>query len=153
MLTRLLLIHKISLIMGQEFPSVLLADDDPDDRNFFYAAMQRVYPDVIVRTFDDGDHLLEYLRYCPEDGVPGCIVLDYNMPLLAAPQFLEATGPGTQYAQIPKIVWSTSQLKSEVDECLHLGALRFVIKPITDHQLDYLIRRIGRWLVYSAGTE
>jgi CheY-like chemotaxis protein len=130
---------------------MLLADDDPDDRTFFSAGMQRVYPQVKVRTFQDGDHLLEYLNHCPPAELPGCVVLDYKMPQLAAPQFLQATGPGTRYAQIPKIVWSTSQRKKDIDECLSLGARRFVIKPVTDRELDALLTSLEGLIVRSVG--
>lgn len=132
--------------MTHEFQYVLLADDDPDDRDFFCAAMKRVYPNVKIRAFEDGDHLLDYLNHCSKAMLPGCIVLDYKMPRLTAPQFLRATGAGTRYTQIPKIVWSTSHLQKDREECLSVGATSFHIKPNTDDQLDNLLRSLARWI-------
>jgi len=128
--------------MTQQSPSIIIVDDDPDDRDFFCAGMQRVYPHIKVYTFQNGDQLLRYLNDGAAPALPRCIVLDYKMPPLTAPQLLVATGSGTRYHQIPKIVWSTSHRKTEMAECLSLGALRFVIKPFTEDQLDELLRSL-----------
>lgn len=132
--------------MTYDIPSVLLADDDPDDRDFFCTAMKRVYPNVKIRTFEDGDHLLDYLKHCSVAMLPGCIVLDYKMPRLTAPQFLQAAGDGTRYAQIHKIVWTTSRLRKDMEACLNAGAASFHIKPNTDSQMDNLLRSLAPWI-------
>jgi CheY-like chemotaxis protein len=132
--------------MTNRYPLVLLADDDTDDRHFFCSAMQRLYPHVDLCTFGDGDQVLEYLGRCNPGMLPRCILLDYNMPPFTAPQILHATGPGTQYALIPKIVWSTSRRKQEMEECLSLGATRFIIKPATDAELDEVVRSLEHWI-------
>ena len=130
--------------MNREAPNVLLADDDADDQDFFRAAMQRVFPQSEVRTFNDGNELMEYLNSCPMHSLPDSIVLDYKMLPDSAPVFLRATGAGTRYCQVTKIVWSSSHLKSNMDECLNLGANSFVIKPDTDSQLDDLLKSLAR---------
>lgn len=145
---RLLLPIKFqALSMTHAYPTILLADDDPDDRDFFCSAMRRLYPKVNVRTFEDGDPLLNYLYHCGRPLFPLCILLDYKMPRLNAPQFLQATGEGTPYIQIPKIVWSTSHRKKDMDECLNLGAASFLIKPTTDYQLEQEIRSLTRYIL------
>jgi CheY-like chemotaxis protein len=133
--------------MTNKFPFVLLADDDPDDRNFFCIAMQRLFPKVKVLSFQDGDELLGFLRNSGLQSLPDCILLDYKMPRLSGPEVLQATGMGTPYDQVPKIVWSTSQRQIDIDECLRLGATRFAIKPESGIQLDNLIKSLGCYLV------
>jgi len=135
-----------TLSMTKEFPFVLLADDDPDDRDFFCAGMQRLFPQVEVRSFQDGDELLEFLNSSRLQSLPGCILLDYKMPRLSGPEVLRATGIGTPYDHVPKIVWSTSQRQIDIDECLRLGATRFAIKPESGAQLDNLIRSLGCYI-------
>src|SRR5262245_44221754 len=125
--------------MTNGFPYILLAEDDPDDRYFFCAGMERLYPEVGIYTFQDGDELLTFLESCTWPVLPACILIDYKMPRLTAPQVLQATGVGTRYAHIPKIVWSTSERQKDIDECLSLGAVRFAIKPNTGYQLDELL--------------
>jgi CheY-like chemotaxis protein len=133
-------------------PYVLLADDDPDDREFFCAGMQRLYPEVSVLPFADGDELSTFLDRSGPLRLPDCIWLDYRMPHSSAPQLLRATGPGTRYDHIPKIVWSTSKLSREMDECLRLGAVHFAIKPETNRQLDDLLRSMEKWIVRRLRT-
>jgi CheY-like chemotaxis protein len=133
--------------MTEKFPFVLLADDDPDDRNFFCAGMQRHFPKVDVLSFQDGDELLAFLSSSGPQALPDCILLDYKMPRLSGPEVLVATGIGTPYDLVPKIVWSTSQRQIDIDECLRLGATRFAIKPESGIQLDNLIRSLGCYLL------
>ncbi|HVU53941.1 MAG TPA: response regulator [Puia sp.] len=132
--------------MTNGFPFVLLADDDPDDRDFFCAGMQRLYPQVDVLSFQDGDELLEFLKNSGLPSLPSYILLDYKMPRLTGPDFLRGTGIGTPYDPIPKIVWSTSQRQIDIDECLRLGAARFLIKPESGLQLDNLIKSLDIYL-------
>jgi len=131
--------------MTDRFPYILLADDDHDDRDFFCAGMQRLYPQVGIRTFNDGDELLEFLHSRTWLTPPACIIIDYKMPRLTAPEILQVTGAGTPYAHIPKVVWSTSERQKDMDECLSLGASHFMIKPITDSQLDRQIKSLEEW--------
>ncbi|MBN8855721.1 MAG: hypothetical protein BGO55_22915 [Sphingobacteriales bacterium 50-39] len=133
--------------MTNEFPFVLLADDDPDDRDFFCAGMKRLFPSVDVVAFPDGDELLEFMNSSRLQPLPGCILLDYKMPRLSGPEVLLATGVGTPYDHVPKIVWSTSQRQIDIDECLRLGATRFAIKPESGAQLDNLIKSLACYLL------
>ncbi len=132
--------------MSRGIPLLLLAEDDADDRDFFCAGMRRIFPNVIARTFENGDTLLNYLHQCTTPELPRCMLLDYRMHPHHAPEILAATGAGTRYDLIPKIVWSTSQQHKDMDECVRLGAARFVVKPETDDQLDNLLRLFSRWL-------
>lgn len=138
--------------MTNGFPYLLLADDDPDDRELFCAAMHRFYPQVGIHTFQDGDELMDFLDNCPGSTLPACMLIDYKMPRLTAPQILQLTGADTRYACIPKVVWSTSERQQDIDECLGLGAVRFAIKPDKDAKLYELIRSLNQWLIKSALT-
>jgi len=123
-------------------PSVYLADDDPDDLEFFKAGMLRLHPQVSVSLFKDGSELLNCLNSCESAYRPHCLIFDYKMPNLGAPELLKATGPGTHYAAIPKIVWSTSRRQKEIDECIHLGATRYMVKPTTNQELEIFLRSL-----------
>jgi CheY-like chemotaxis protein len=128
------------------FSHVLLADDDPDDLAFFCAGMRRFYPETNILTFHNGGKLLEYLDNPTISILPHFILMDYKMPPLTAPEVLRAMELAPRYHRIPKMVWSTSQRQKEIDECLSLGAVRFVVKPITDCQLDDFIRSFACWI-------
>lgn len=124
------------------FPCIFLADDDPDDREFFAAGMQRLHPQVGVSLFNDGSELLNALHGCGVTSLPHCLIFDYKMPTLSAPQLLEATGTGSRFQEIPRIVWSTSGRQKDIDECLRLGAARYVIKPTTDEELEMFLKSL-----------
>jgi len=134
--------HQKPHLMMIRFPSVYLADDDPDDLEFFKTGLLRLYPQVGIFLFNDGPELLNALGSCVSSHLPYCLIFDYKMPPFGAPQLLEATGPGTPFEAIPKIVWSTSGRQKEIDECLRLGAARYVVKPTTHHELEIFLQSL-----------
>lgn len=68
--------------------TILLADDDADDRMMAREALEESRLTNALVTVDDGEELLEYLSYRGRyEGVthkrPGLILLDLNMPRTA----------------------------------------------------------------------
>lgn len=124
-------------------PYVVLAEDDKDDRDFFCAGMRRVYPHIDILAFEGGNQMMEFLKQCPNSELPSCIILDYKMSPHNAPLVLMAMAEDTPYTRIPKLVWSTSARQKDAEECLRLGAVRFILKPHTDAQFDDILRSIG----------
>jgi DNA-binding NarL/FixJ family response regulator len=82
--------------------------------------------------------------------MPRYLIFDFKMPALGGPQLLVATGAGTRYESIPKIVWSTSGRQKDIDECLQLGARHYVIKPTTEAELDVFLQSLD--IVIAEGT-
>jgi len=128
--------------MTQESPYIVIVDDDQDDREFLCAGMLRSVPHVSMVALTNGNDLLAYLQECPAMNHPAVIFLDYSMPGLTGADLLRIIGKGTRYATIPKIICSTSPLKKEIDECQSLGALRWIVKPNTDGELDLIIQTL-----------
>jgi CheY-like chemotaxis protein len=128
--------------MTQESAYITIVDDDPDDREFLCAGMQRCFPNVTVMAFGKGSELLTYLDTCKDKELPAAMILDYKMPGLTGADLLRNTGKGTPYSSICKVVWSTSRLSKEIDECLALGALRWLVKPSTNDELDSAIKSL-----------
>ena len=64
--------------------TILLADDDPDDRLLVQEAFQENHLLNIVNTVEDGEELLEYLnkkgKFADTAVRPNMILLDLNMP-------------------------------------------------------------------------
>ena len=121
---------------------VLLADDDPDDREFFVSCMKRLKPDVRITTANDCAEMLAILQHSPPKDLPDLIVIDYNMPKLKGPECLNAAGGATPYGRIPKVVWSTSKRREDAEKCLAVGATRFVTKPGSMAELDSLVNSL-----------
>jgi|GEM_PF-362991 len=129
--------------MTPEFPYIAIVDDDPDDQEFLRAGMRRCFPEVTVMPFGNGNELLTYLDKCNNKKLPLAMILDYKMPGLSGADVLRITGNDTPYSSISKVVWSTSRLRKEMDECLALGALRWIVKPSTNDELDLAIRSLA----------
>lgn len=121
-------------------PCVLLADDDADERLFFQLAMERLFPEVEVKFFCDGDEALKYLACCPLKDLPNLIVIDYSMPNMNGADLLLHLSPIAALAPIPKVIWSTSS--KHFSRVRLLGATECVIKPTSVREMDQMIRRL-----------
>ena len=130
--------------MKKAAPYILLAEDDHDDRDLFIEAFAEHHSHIPVRYVKDGKDLFDFLDSCPSDDLPSLILLDYNMPLLTAPEALRRLAASGEYAHIPTIVWSSSQRSKDINECLQLGANLYLHKPADTKEMNDLIGRISQ---------
>lgn len=107
--------------------SILLVDDDPDDRFVFQDALQSIDTTVSLDTAFDGVDALKKLG--ENTRLPQLIFLDLNMPRMNGKRFLKEIKSSGQYRSIPVIVYSTSSNPTDVEETKQLGATEFVTKP------------------------
>ena len=129
--------------MLSAIPSILLADDDPEDRQLFLDEFVCQNPGVMLRQFDGGLPLLQYLHVCPVEQLPAVVVLDYDMPDITGPQVLLRLSGDGGYNDIVKIMWSSARLPEDVDACKRLGAALFLQKPTTEEELKRSIRQLS----------
>ncbi|HEX8039818.1 MAG TPA: response regulator [Chryseosolibacter sp.] len=108
--------------------AILYIDDDPDDRETFVEAVRSVDPAIQCETVTDG---LEALSYLELNKLPDLIVLDINMPLMNGITCLAEIKGNAETSHIPVIIFTTSDSRSEMNECKKLGAYRCVVKPST----------------------
>jgi CheY-like chemotaxis protein len=128
--------------MNNDLPYILLADDDPDDREALMHPFVEQNPNVSVVVVDDGLELLHFLEHCPDDGLPVLILMDYKMPILTAAEILEKLAGDNRYTEIPKLVWSTSDRAEYVDRCLQHGAVAYFAKPSSLAELAKIVERM-----------
>ena len=112
--------------------AILYIDDDPDDRETFVEAVRSIDPAIRCVTVTDG---LEALSYLESNKLPDLIVLDINMPLMNGITCLAEIKGNDDTAHIPVIIFTTSNNRSELEECRKLGAYRCVVKPSTDAEM------------------
>ena len=125
-------------------PYILLADDDPDDRDSLIHPFVQQNPGVGVVSFGDGLELLSFLEKCPDDQMPVLILMDYKMPSWTAADILEKLSAQPRYANIPKLVWSTSGRAEYVDRCVQHGASQYFTKPNSLPELAHIVERMTR---------
>ena len=107
--------------------TILLIDDDRDDRDFFCQAVAKV-SDLYCIALDDGNKMFPKLTN-EEINRPDIIFLDVNMPQMNGWECLELLKHSERFKDIPVIMYSTSKHKEETDKAKVLGALYFFTKP------------------------
>ncbi len=115
--------------------TLLLADDDPDDRMLVHDALEEAEWSVDLREVEDGNELIDYLerrgKYSnPTDSPrPGMILLDLKMPGRGGLQALEVIKQTELIRRIPVVVLTTSSAEEDITGAYDLGANSYVVKP------------------------
>jgi len=115
------------------FPeNVLLVEDNPADIRL----IEEVFRDENNKrlfTFNDGEDALNYLtEECKNElnDYPHLIILDLNLPKMNGMEFLKEIKNNEKLSQIPVIVFTTSSLEENEEECYKKGANAYITKPI-----------------------
>jgi DNA-binding NtrC family response regulator len=118
--------------------SLLIVDDDPDDRTFFIEAAKEVDEHIECITANDGQKALELLNnrfpYLPD-----LIFLDIRMPLLNGKKCLKELKRDERFKNIPVVIYTTSKLVEEAIELKKMGAAHFISKPPNADEIYYLV--------------
>lgn len=133
--------------------TILMADDDPDDRQMTREAFQASHLANDLRFVEDGVELMDYLcrrnRYLDPSSSPrpGLILLDLNMPKKDGRQALSEIKDDPNLRTIRVVVMTTSKAEEDILRTYDLGASSYVTKPVTFAALVDVIRTIGKyWL-------
>ena len=130
--------------------TIVLADDDSDDRALVREALEEAGLPVDLRTVADGLELLCYLRregrYATEDApVPDLVLLDLNMPRMSGHEALEAIRKDDRLRAIPVVVLSTSNRDDDVVRTYALGGNSFITKPSSFPGLVEVMRALDKY--------
>jgi two-component system chemotaxis response regulator CheY len=88
---------------------------------------------------EDGLLALEACRRC----LPGCVLLDWNMPVMNGIEFLQALrgefGPGN-----PPVVFCTTESGIDrIEQAIRCGATEFIMKPFDEDILIGKFAQVG----------
>ncbi len=109
--------------------TVLMADDNPEMRLLLTNILQQ--QGHLVIEAGDGDDLLFWIK----EERPDVILLDLHMPKMDGFKVLETLKNMEGYNDIPVIVITASQNKSDMAMAHELGAHSFIPKPWSAHDL------------------
>ena len=129
--------------------TILMADDDPDDRLLAKKALAAARLNNDFRVVNDGVELMDYLlhRGSFEDPAssprPGLILLDLNMPRMDGRQCLEMIKGNPSLKRIPVIVLTTSKAEEDIYRSYNLGANSYIKKPVTFEGLVEIVKSLG----------
>lgn len=107
--------------------SILLADDDPLDRELFIEGMNETGYDFKVTEVENGEELLSHLSETADK--PDLIILDLNMPVKDGRETLKDLKNSEEFRQIPVFILSTSNARFDVELACNTGANLFLVKP------------------------
>jgi CheY-like chemotaxis protein len=122
--------------------TILIADDDFEDLELFEDRILKVEPTANVCKVTNGKAVLKYLANRRDDELPCLIILDYNMPELTGLEVLSTICKEERYADIPKVILSTSSTAGHINECMNNGATDYFVKPNNMGDLDSLARKM-----------
>lgn len=134
--------------------TILIADDDADDRMFLEQAMRQNGYDQDIRFVEDGEELMEYLkrqgRYNESNAPwPNMLILDLNMPRKNGFQALSEIKDDPKLRRLPVIVMTTSSADEDVVKTYNLGVNSFVTKPFNYNRL---VEMVGTLKTYWMDT-
>lgn len=131
--------------------TILIADDDEDDRLLAEDALRENRLVNDLRFVEDGEELMDYLKQrgkfsgpnqAPK---PGLILLDLNMPRKDGREALEEIKSDEQLRRIPVVILTTSKAEEDILNTYDLGVNSFITKPVTFDGLVELMQLLGRY--------
>lgn len=126
--------------------SLLLVDDDADDRKYFLEAVKEIDSTIEVFTARDGEQALTFLTH-GTDHLPDYIFLDLRMPKVNGKQFLVRVKADERLKNIPVIIYTTSREVAESEALQQMGAVHFISKPSDPEEIYYVLSAVldGKW--------
>ncbi len=131
--------------------TILMADDDADDRRLTRDALEESRLANDLRFVENGEELLDYLRnkgkYSdPEEAPrPGLILLDLNMPRKDGRTALKEMKSDPDLRQIPVTVLTTSKADEDIFRSYDLGVNSYIVKPVTFEALVDILQTLERY--------
>ena len=134
--------------------SILIADDDEDDRDLTRDALENAECVERMDFVTDGQDLIDYLRgdgpYASGEPAtrrhrPSIILLDLNMPRKDGREALAEIKGDDELRHIPVVVLTTSCDEVDVRRAYDLGANSYITKPVTGSKLEAILDRLAEY--------
>jgi FixJ family two-component response regulator len=117
---------------------VILVEDDADLRDSLTDWLSKEY---VVTQFDSAEALLGALNnFDLEDGIPTCILLDFQMPGMNGVEL--QTKLKEMNIEFPIIFTSGNAQQADIIEAWHGGAADFLLKPFTGEKVSQALKAL-----------
>jgi len=133
--------------------TILMADDDADDRQMTKEAFEESRLANDLRFVENGVELMDYLnrrgKYDAPDSSPrpGLILLDLNMPKKDGREALKEIKADPRLKNIRVVILTTSKAEEDIYRSYDLSAASYITKPVTFEQLVEVVKTLGKyWL-------
>ena len=108
--------------------SILIIDDDEDDREWLSQAILETGPEFRISDVPSAKDGLALLKQVDGE-LPDMIFLDMNMPLMNGLQCLEEIRKENRLQNIPVVVYTTSPMFTGIDKIKKFEPVLFLTKP------------------------
>jgi CheY-like chemotaxis protein len=133
--------------------TILMADDDADDRQLTKEAFDEARLGNDLRFVEDGVELLDYMNRRGKfadtalSPRPSLILLDLNMPRKDGREALRELKADPRFRAIRVIILTTSKAEEDIARTYELTATSYIAKPVTFDALVDVVRTLGKyWL-------
>lgn len=139
-------------MMTKDFMTIILADDDEDDRLFFTDAFDELKINTRVSTYNDGVELMDYLNDI-NSILPNILFLDINMPKKNGVECLLEIKKNERFNDIAIAIYSTSSSEEHVEETFINGANIYIKKPNDFQTLKKILADVValNWQYHTSG--
>jgi CheY-like chemotaxis protein len=118
--------------------SIIVADDDSDDRLFLEDVLREVAPTKSVSSVKDGQELLSLFTHF----VPDFLFLDLEMPRKNGLECLKEIRSNLVTQHLPVVVFSSTNRNYNIDVAYEMGAHLFFSKPNSYDDLKVAMQTI-----------
>jgi len=122
------------------YKSVLLIDDDIDDRDLFCITIKDISPEIDCKQFANGLDGISYLSSSTE--LPEVIFIDINMHLIDGLSFLKDIKENEKSRDIPIYIYSTPLMVKEMEESLKQYVSGYLFKTANFKEFARSLREI-----------
>lgn len=117
--------------MKKRVSRIFIADDDAEDIMLLMDAFEHTgMPFGEITTFVNGEQVVKQLDSCSDLELPYLVILDINMPRMSGRETLQYIRSNPRFDNISVVIYSTSINPIEQEQCMKLGAINYIMKPM-----------------------
>jgi CheY-like chemotaxis protein len=137
--------------INERLSSVLIAEDDPDDRLIIKEALEQNGFSFEHRFVNDGDELMNVLMSGLESDpdraspLPGLIILDLNLPKKDGREALREIKSHPVLKTIPVVILTTSKNQEDVVYSYDSGANSYIVKPTSFDAMTSIMQTLKKY--------
>jgi len=124
--------------------TILIAEDDADDRLMIQEAFSEIGLGDAVRFVEDGQELMTRLGGS-STATPSMIIIDLNMPRKDGREALRDIKEDSRLRRIPVVVLTTSKSPEDIRNDYSLGANCYITKPVTFEALLTMVQTFQKF--------
>lgn len=119
---------------------ILLAEDDGDDKRFFFDFLKNRHTLELLPAKDNGEELINYLQNVTDEALlPDAVILDQNMPKCNGLDTLSRLKADARFKHIPVMIYSTFIDNQLRQRAMQAGAILVASKPSSQEGYNSMI--------------